>query len=172
MMKKYPNLCGVYMDDFFGIYQPDDEERNEKAIKLLKGIRETLATSGQEVPINMTFYNHELDKMSKEVFDYVDALTLWDMHNTHVPTLPDRFEFLEKEFPKHKKYIGIYIYDFMNNIPYPDDMMEAQCEYALKLLKEGRIEGMIFECNAVMGLGFPSEKWLTDWIEKVKDIEL
>jgi hypothetical protein len=28
---------------------------------------------------------------------------------------------------------------------------------------------MIFEDNAVMGIGLPSELWLRDWIKKVKN---
>ena len=50
--------------------------------------------------------------------------------------------------------------------------MEHQCNVALKLLKEHRIEGIIIETNAVMGMGFESELFLRDWIKKVKDIEL
>ena len=28
---------------------------------------------------------------------------------------------------------------------------------------------MIFEANFIMGVGPPSEKWLAEWIDKVKD---
>ena len=50
--------------------------------------------------------------------------------------------------------------------------MELQCEYGLKLMKEGRLDGMIFECNATMGVGLPSEKWLREWIDRVKYTEI
>ena len=50
--------------------------------------------------------------------------------------------------------------------------MEHQCELGLRLLKEKRIEGMVFLSNTVMGVGLPSEKWLREWIDKVKYTEI
>lgn len=64
------------------------------------------------------------------------------------------------------------MYDFPAGQPVPLDMMELQCEYGLQLLKEGRLDGMIFEANSVMGVGLPSEKWLTEWIERVRLTEI
>ena len=46
------------------------------------------------------------------------------------------------------------------------------CESIGELVKEKRIEGIIIECNATMGIGLQSELWLRDWIKKVKNIEL
>ena len=56
--------------------------------------------------------------------------------------------------------------------PVPLDLMEMQCNVALKLLREGRIDGIIIEANSVMGIGLPSEKWLREWIESVKYTEI
>ena len=53
-----------------------------------------------------------------------------------------------------------------------NEYMELQCEYGLKLLREGRADGLIFLTNCVMGVGLPSEYWLRDWIDRVKNIEL
>ena len=39
-------------------------------------------------------------------------------------------------------------------------------------MKEGVLDGMIFECNAEMGLGMQSELWLRDWIKKNKYTEI
>ena len=56
--------------------------------------------------------------------------------------------------------------------PVPLDLMEMQCNVALKLLREGRIDGIIIEANSVMGVRLPSERCLREWVDKVKDIEL
>ena len=47
-------------------------------------------------------------------------------------------------------------------------------KYAMALadLKAGRIDGMIFEANSVMGAGLPSEYWLREWVERVKNTEV
>ena len=60
----------------------------------------------------------------------------------------------------------------MSGEPIPNDLMENQCEFGLKMLKEKQIEGIIFLTNCVMGIGLPSEYWLRSWIDKNKNIEL
>ena len=45
--------------------------------------------------------------------------------------------------------------------------MELQCELGLKLMKEGRLDGLIFEANSVMGVGFPNDNWTRQWIQRV-----
>ena len=42
----------------------------------------------------------------------------------------------------------------------------------LKMVLEKRAEGIIFLTNCVMGVGLPSDYWLRDWIDRVKNIEL
>ena len=81
-------------------------------------------------------------------------------------------ERMEEKFPKQKKYLGIYILDYPSGEPIPNEYMELQCEFGLSLLKQKRIDGMIFLTNCVMGVGLPSEYWLREWIDKVKNIEL
>ena len=50
--------------------------------------------------------------------------------------------------------------------------MKLQCETGLRLLREKRIEGMIFLGNTAMDLGFESVDWARAWIQKVGDGEL
>ena len=71
-----------------------------------------------------------------------------------------------------KVLLGIYMYDFPNYRMVPLDLMELQCNVALKLLKEKRIEGIIILGNGQMGMGMESELWMRDWVKKVKNIEL
>ena len=63
----------------------------------------------------------------------------------------------------------IYMYDFPSGQPVPQELMELQCNLGLKWMQEGRLDGLIFECNATMGVGLPSELWLREWIDKVKN---
>jgi hypothetical protein len=51
----------------------------------------------------------------------------------------------------------------------PDDMMAFQCDFGLDMLRSGRLDGMIFLTNCVMGIGLSSEYFLRDWIDRVKD---
>ena len=100
------------------------------------------------------------------------AVAVWTWDSNELPLLEERFEKIEKTFPTKKKMLGIYMYDFPNYRMVPLELMEHQCNVALKLLREKRIEGIIIECNATMGMGMQSELWIRDWIKKVKNIEL
>jgi len=50
--------------------------------------------------------------------------------------------------------------------------MEQQCETGLRLLKQKRIEGIIFLSNTVADLGFESVEWTRNWIQKVGDTKV
>ncbi|HPY91023.1 MAG TPA: hypothetical protein PLT23_09865, partial [Lentisphaeria bacterium] len=108
----------------------------------------------------------------KAALDYVDGLTLWTWDSKELPLLEKRFEQIEKDFPRHQKMLGVYMYDFRNRQPVETPLMEHQCELGLRLLQEGRLDGMIFEANSVMGVGLPSELWLRDWLRTAKHVKV
>lgn len=99
-------------------------------------------------------------------------MTLWTWESKELAILESRLQQFEALFPRHKKMLGIYMYDFPNAIAVPNELMYHQCELGLQFLREGRIDGMIFEANSVMGVGLPSETWLRQWIEQVGDEEI
>ncbi len=164
LAKEYPNIKGEYLDDvssaFFG------EDKAERTIKLLKEIRESLDKAPRKLDIYMTWYWHE--ELYEGMEKYIDAFTFWCWNSDEIPSIKEKFEKAEPKYKNKKILIGIYMYDFSQRKPVPVELMELQCEYALSLLKEGRIDGMIFEANSVMGVGLESEKWLRDWTERVQ----
>jgi len=173
LAEKYPNIGGAFMDDVFGKFTklPEDE-RIGKCAEYMKVIRDGLDKACRPMELYTVWYTHEMWAAVPEIFDMIDGISMWTWHCEELPQMSERFEILEKTFPKHKKFLGVYMYDFPSRKPVPLDLMEHQCEYGLKLLKEGRLDGMIFEANSVMGVGLPSEKWLTEWIDKVKNTEI
>jgi hypothetical protein len=117
----------------------------------------------------MVWYTHQIDSPHIDVLNHVDGFSIWTSDYTKLTELEKNFEILERKFPNKKKMLGIYMYSFLEGKPIPNEYMEIQCELGLRLMKEGRLDGMIFEDNAVMGIGLPSELWLRDWIKKVKN---
>lgn len=169
LAEKYPNIAGEYLDDFSGPFR-GDPDRNQKAVALLREIREGLDKACRPMEIYITWYWHEEPYPGME--QYVDAFTFWTWKSDEIPLLRERFESIEEKYRGKKILLGIYMYDFSARKPVPVELMEQQCSYALELLKAGRIAGMIFEANSVMGIGLPSERWLRDWVDQVKDIEV
>ena len=168
---KYPNITGAFLDDFMVSFR-GKENANELAVKFLTDMRAKLDKASRRMELYMVWYTYEVESTRKEVIDLVDGITLWTWNNNELVLLEERFEKIEKMFPDKKKMLGIYLYDFPNHRMVPLDLMEHQCNVALKLLREHRIEGIIIECNATMGMGFKSEAWLRDWLKEVKNIQL
>lgn len=171
LAKRYPNIGGAFMDDFFGKFQgmPDATER---AQALLQEIRAGLEKACRKMDLYVVFYTHQLDEVDPRLMDYVDGITIWTWQYPDLKNLEENFARIESRFPKQKKLLGIYMYDFEEGQPLPLDLMEHQCNVGLKLLKEGRLDGMIFEANSVMGVGLPTELWLRNWLEIAKYTEI
>ena len=144
----------------------------EKCRSFLKSIRKELDNASKHLELYVVWYTNELDFPDITVLEPVDGITLWTANSEELSLIEERCAALEKLFPDKKKMLGIYLYDFGKFEPMDPKLMELQCEVGLKLLKEGRLDGMIFECNAVMGVGFETDEWLRSWIQKVKDVEV
>ncbi len=169
---KYPNLVGVYLDDIsLAVRHSEDKESAMTAcVQMLTNIKSTLSAAKRPLYMHVAWYWHE--EPYPGLMDVVDSFSFWTWNSDDLPKLPERFERIEGTFRDKKVLIGIYMYDFYNRRPVSDEMMELQCNYALSLLKQGRIDGIYIEANSVMGVGLPSEKWLRRWLEEVKNIEV
>ena len=160
LSKEYPNITGTYLDDFIGHRGADD------TLSILRQVRSELDKAERPLEINVTWYFHL--EAPKEALDYIDSVTMWTWHWQDLAKLEDNFFRLEDQCSRQKKILGVYMFDFPSGEAVPLNMMEKQCEFGLKMLKEKRIDGMMFEANSVMGIGLESEKWLTQWIDAVK----
>ena len=171
LAKRYPNVTGAFADDFMCMPDAAPEE-NEKKRQEVRKVRETLNTAVRPLSMWLTLYTHNLEECDPSMWEDFDALSMWTWNYADLSKLEENFALLEKKFPQQKKYLGVYILDYPSGMPVPNEYMQLQCEYGLALLKQQRIDGMIFLTNCVMGVGLPSEYWLRDWIDQVKNIEL
>lgn len=172
LAEKYPNISGAFLDDFFVGFK-HEADPNACAEKLLKEIRDGLARVCRPMDLYVVWYTYEMDEEKAALIDkYVDGITLWTWNSEELPQIEERYAQIEKRFPNKKKMLGIYMYDFPSASPVSNELMEHQCEFGLRLLREGRLDGMIFETNSVMGCGLSSEKWLRNWLETAKYTEI
>ncbi|MBQ8311020.1 MAG: hypothetical protein IJX80_08420 [Clostridia bacterium] len=171
LAERYPNVTGAFADDFLGAGQKTTMNEEEKRALILSA-RETLNTACRPLSMWLTVYTRDIESCDPSLYGLFDNLTLWTWEYRELERLSQNFERFEQKFPTNKKYLGIYILDYPSGKAIPNEYMELQCEYGLKLLREGQIDGMIFLTNCVMGIGLPSEYWLRDWIDRVKNIEL
>jgi hypothetical protein len=184
--KKFPNVAGIYLDDFIvdTRRQADGRVVGRPAIQPaeLKAARQRMKAVGRAMDMWVTLYTHEINqsrKMSNPAFrgcdpplasflDLFDVLTLWTWNSDELAFLDENLAALEKVAPKKARIaLGLYIWDFHNGRPVPPDLMRHQCERGLAWLQKGRIQEMIFLGNTVLDVGLESAEFAREWIAKV-----
>ena len=178
LAKKFPNITGVYLDDFIigGKKLADGRTVGRPALQRgeMKKAREQMKAVGRPMEVWVTLYTHEINPARKTAapgykecepplasfLDQFDVLTLWTWNSEEIPELEENLVALEKIAPKKARIaLGLYIWDFHNRKPVPVELMKHQCDLGLKWLKEGRISDMIFLANTVLDVGMPSAEF-------------
>ena len=172
LSRKYDNICGTYLDDFFARFGVKPQEHTDELLGCIRGIRETLSHAARPMPVWVTAYIHGMDEVAQSVLDEIDGLVVWTWCSEELPLLPERLQQLEQRCPRHKKLLGIYLFDFTKRESVDMELMKFQCDFGLKMLKAGRVDGLVFEANSVMGVGLPTETYLREWIARTRDLEL
>ena len=182
LAKEFPNISGIYLDDFIIDRKKRADGRFVGRPALhpseLKTARQRLKSVGRPMDIWVTLYTHEVnpqhpghigcDPPLANFLDLFDVLTLWTWNANELPELETSLAALERIAPKRRRIaLGMYIWDFPNSRPVPLELMQHQCELGLKWLKEKRIQELIFLANTVLDVGLPSAEFARNWIAKV-----
>jgi len=162
LVKRYPQIEAVLIDDMTSVaashgFLPEH----------LRGIKDELKK--QELPLDlwgvlytMNFPLPGTDPLVREL----DVINLWHWHAKDTANLEANVAECERRYPGKPIVAGLYLYDYGDGRRMPLDIHEAQCETALKLLKEQRIRGIVF-----LSINDDPEvvKWTADWIKRVGD---
>jgi len=186
LAKKYPNIAGIYLDDFIidAKKQADGRIAGRPALQPdeLKAARQQMKAVGRPMEIWVTLYTHEICPPRKttspgyrgcvpplaDFLDLFDVLTLWTWNADELPALEENLAALEAIAPKNRRIaLGMYLWDFPNRRPVPLELMRHQCELGLKWLHQKRIQELIFLANTVLDVGLPSAEFSRNWIAQV-----
>jgi len=173
LAKRFPNICGVQMDDFFrrkpdeagriAVYFPDE----------LNTMRKQLILDNRRLDIWVTLYTHDLGLPNLgEYLKQCDVVTYWTWRAEELSTLEQSMDRLEQLCPTCRKVLGCYMYDYGDQRPMPVQLMRNQCELGLKWLREDRIEGMIFLASCICDLGLGAVEWTCEWIKEVGSLPI
>lgn len=161
------NITGCVMDDFFA---PERMKRFTPTV--LKKIQNKLHDN------NLDFWCVLYDgKIDEDVSDYLDCFDgvsfwLWGCEKIkNVDSLVDKF--LVKCKGK-KLMLGIYLYDYLDDKTQPMEfeLFKKQIDKYFNLLKDNKIEGIIFCSNTVGDAPLETNKLLKEYVEKYGNIEL
>lgn len=186
LAQKYPNISGIYLDDFIvdAKKQPSGVYAGRPAIQPaeLRAARERLKTVRRPMDIWITLYTHEICPPRKttspgyrgcepplaEFLDLFDVLTLWTWNADELPALEENLAALEAIAPKNARIaLGLYIWDYPNRRPVPLELMKHQCDLGLKWLRQKRVEELILLGNTSLDVGTPSAEFARQWIADV-----
>jgi hypothetical protein len=174
LARQMPNMTGVFMDDFFQFTARDVQGGEAEAaaalsVEQLRQVRRQLTLDGRRLDLGVTLYTHQLDPRIAAHLALCDVVSLWTWKAEDLEHLESNFARFEKLAPGKRTLLGLYMWDFGTGRPMPLERMKKQCEQALRWLREGRIEGMIFLATNICDLKLQTVEWTRRWIAEVGD---
>jgi len=171
---RMPNLSGYFLDDFFhisarsasGITGPAPAALSMEEMKKLYD--ETLAYK-RRLDLAIVLYTHQLHPSIQPVMKYVDVVSLWIWTGADIQMIEDNFKKYRSLVPDKPTLLGIYMWDFGGKKELDQNFMVKQLDYALRLYKEGQIEGMIFHCTPLVNKNLQAVEYAKEWIAKHGD---
>ncbi len=161
------NINGCVMDDFFA---PERMERFPP--KILKKIQNRLNENGLD--FWCVLYNGRIDDDLTEYLDCFDGISFWVWGCEKIVNLD---KYLERYFAiakNKKKMLGVYLYDYLDDKTQPMNinLFEKQMSKYFELLKENKIDGIIFCSNTVGDAPLETNRMLKEYIAKYGNIEI
>jgi hypothetical protein len=159
ILRGYPNIRGVIMDDFF-----KSDGKGSLSLTQLADVRRGIEQVGRPLELWVVLYAHQLDVPVGPHLQMCDTVTFWTWKQEQLDQLEENFATVERLAPRCGKVLGCYMWDFGNSKPMSVERMRRQCELGVRWLREGRIKGMIFLASCICDLGLETVEWTRRWI--------
>ena len=167
MPRRFPNMVGFFMDDFFR-----RDGSGALTTDQLQELRRRMIVDGRKLDLYVVLYTHQLHLPVQPLLEYCDKITLWTWKSQDLAKLEANFERLEKLAPNKGKLLGLYMWDFGTKGPMPVELMKRQCELGFRWLKERRLEGLVFLGSSICDIELPAVEWSRKWIADVGNEKL
>ena len=164
LSKKFPNIQGAVLDDFFG-----KEDKHRHNLEVTKGFREQLHSNGLD--LWTVIYTHQLDMAVGDYVDVCDRIVMSTWRAEELGLLDENLRKFEKVAPDTPKYLGCYLWDYGDKKPMPVDAMKHQCERGLEWMKHGGLDGIVFTATCICDLDLAAVEWTRRWISEIGDLE-
>jgi hypothetical protein len=160
LVDAHPQFEGVLLDDMSTVSM----DRGFKPGHI-RGIRELLPGRYRSVRIWGVVYTMSFDRAG--IGDYVkelDVISLWTWHAKDTVRLGENVSQCARRFPGKPIVLGLYLYDYGEGRRMPADLLEAQCNAGLNLLRDGRVRGLVF---LTITNDETAVTWTARWIRQV-----
>ena len=159
------NITGGVVDDFF---YPARMERFTPEV--LKKIKKALNDKG--LKFWCVLYSVQLDYDLEKYLDCFDGITFWiwkcgDLADldTHL----ERFFSISRDIPS---MLGVYLWDYDLGKPMDTELFEKQLSTYFELLKNKKIEGVVFCSSTVGDINLTTNNILKRYIAEMGNIEI
>jgi hypothetical protein len=160
LAERYSGIEGVLLDDMSSLGLDKGFEPEH-----IRNIRALLGDRGGKLRTWGVLYTMNYDRENIDAYIHeLDGISLWTWHAKDIPDMERNVAVCEERYPGKPILLGLYMYDYGDNRRMPLDLMEQQCETALKLAHEGRVEGIVFLSITDDG---DAVGWTADWIRRV-----
>jgi hypothetical protein len=166
LARRFPNIVGVFMDDFFG-RSADGTDAGVLPLDEIRSMKDGMASVGRPMRLGVTLYTHQLDMPLRPYLDECHDVSLWTWCAPDLRDLEANMAACERLAPGSDKLLGLYMWDYGLRQPMPLDLMEMQSTKALQWLRDGRIQGMIFLASCICDLEIEAVEWSRAWIAEV-----
>lgn len=168
--KMYDNVVGGVFDDFFlqkriEFYTPDKLRAIKK--RMCDGV-------GRNLDMWVVIYEDKLDNVAN-IADYLDAfdvLTFWTWEGKSLNRAEANIDRIHKLAPGKSVKMGLYMWNYGEHCPFTVEDMKAQCENDLRMLKDGKIDGIILCSNCIADLNIEAVEWTRNWLFEHMDDEI
>lgn len=164
LAKDDPRIVSAVMDDFIS-----PERMEAFTPEVLRGYRDRLHTAiGRPLELWSVIYERDLEEPIRSRAQEFDVTTFWTWFGDRYPQRETHIKQLrERAIGDGRLMLGVYLYDFGNKRPMPDDMMRCQLDFVGEKLASGEIEGAILCNNCVADLGLHSVDITLDWLDQL-----
>ena len=169
---KLPNLTTLFFDDYF--HEGPRYEARRLPLPRLREVKRDMAARGLSLASVLYADTNGLHDKYKPALELCDEVSYWFWHRESIDFMEDS-TYKCREFVGSEKslLLGLYMWQFGKDAPMPAESMRRQLAVALKLLREGVVDGLVFHSTFLVGLGLDAIAVSRDWIvahgdEKIK----
>ena len=168
--KLFPNISGGVFDDFFlphriSHYTPEK----------LREIKNKMCTeAARQLDMWVVCYEDKLDTIPniKEYLREFDVISFWTWRGSELCRAERNIERIRELAPEARIMAGCYMWNYGERKPLTIDEMKYQADLYLRLIHEGKIDGIILCSNCIADLEIEAVEWMRNWISEHKNDEI
>ena len=160
----FPNFTGGFLDDFFSVKSLTQTDT------VVQKVADSLHENGLRLSIVVYSDQDGIKPDFKPYLDMCDETSFWCWHSANLGRHEEAVRRM-RDFigPEKSLLMGVYMWDYTLGEPVSGERMEMQLEFALRLLREEVVTGLIFHPTYSAALDVPAVNLAKQWIRAYGD---